>query len=145
LHVHFNPSIYMKRLNNIYRHKNVSGSPKRYLGSNLDQVQLKDGRISWSMSCVDYLKGAVKNVDKMLKEDKAVLKSFGDGHQPYPSTYRPEIEMSELRNDKMINRYQQLIGVLRWSIKLGIFDIQTEVSFLSQYVCAPRVGHLNAA
>ena len=145
LHIHFDPSLDMKRLNNIYRLKDGVGSPKRYLGANIDKVQLQDGRTSWSMSCTDYLRGAVKNVDEMLKEDNAALKSFGDGHRPYPSTYRPEIDVSELLNDEMISRYQQLIGILRWSIELGRIDIQTEVSCLSQHLCAPRIGHLNAA
>ena len=94
LHIHLDPSTDMKRLNNIYRLKDGVGSPKRYLGANVDKVQLRDGRTAWSMSCIDYLKGAVKNVDDMLGEDKAALKSFGDGHRPYPSAYRPEIEVS---------------------------------------------------
>ena len=33
--------------------------------------------------------------------------------------------------------------MLRWSIKLGRVDIQTEVSYLSQHLCAPRKRHLN--
>jgi len=32
----------------------------------------------------------------------------------------------------MTNRFQQLIGILRWSIELGRIDILTEVSCLSQ-------------
>ena len=35
--------------------------------------------------------------------------------------------------------------MLQWSIELGRVDIQTEVSCLSQHLCAPREGHLNAA
>lgn len=81
----------------------------------------------------------------MLNKDKAVLKSFGDAHRPYPSTYRPEIEVSELLNDAMINRYQELIGILLWSIDLGRIDIQIKISCSSQHLCAPRIGHLNAA
>ena len=121
------------------------GSPRRYLGANIEKVQIYDDRTAWSMSCFDYLKGAVKNVDDMLGEDKAALKSFGDGHRPYTSAYRPEIDVSELLNDAMISRYQQLIGILSWSIKLGRIDIQTEVSCLSQHLCAPMIGHFNAA
>ena len=39
--------------------------------------------------------------------------------------------------------FQQLIGVLRWSIELGRIDIMTEVSCLSQHLFSPREGHLN--
>ena len=45
---------------------------------------------------------------------------------------------------EFINRFNQLIGVLRWSIELGRIYIMTEVSFLSQRLCSPREGHLNA-
>ena len=44
----------------------------------------------------------------------------------------------------MTNRYQQLIGVMRWSIELGRIDILTEVSCLSQHFFPPREGHLDA-
>ena len=96
------------------------------------------------MACVDYIKGAIRNVHDMLEKDKVAMKIFGDGHRLYPSSYRLEMNVSELLTDTLINRYQHLIGMLRWSIKLGRIDIQTEVSCLSQHLCAPRNGHLNA-
>ena len=144
LHIHHDPTIDMKRLNEHYRLKEGVSSPERYLGANVDKVQLEDGRIAWSMSCVDYLKGAIKNVDNILGENNAALKMFGDGHRPYPSSYRPEIDVTPLLDEKLLARYQQYIGILRWSIELGRIDIMTEVSCLSQHLCAPREGHLQA-
>ena len=67
---------------------------------------------------------------------------FGDGKRPYPSTYRPEMDITSLLDDVLIQRYQHLIGILRWAIELGRIDIHTEVSCLSQHLCAPREGHL---
>ena len=96
------------------------------------------------MACVDYIKGAIRNVNDMLEKDKVAMKMFGDGHIPYPSSYRPEMDVSELLSDNLINRYEQLVGMLRWSIELGMVNIQTEVSCLSQHLCTPRKGHLNA-
>jgi len=52
--------------------------------------------------------------------------------------------VSKELNEQLLNRYQQLIGVLRWSIELGRIDIMTEVSCLSQHLCSPREGHLLA-
>ena len=144
MHIHHDPSIDMKLLSKFYRLKDGIGSPSRYLGANIDKVQLEDGRIVWSMTCVDYISGAIKSVNSMLEEDKASLKMFGDGHRPYPSSYRPEIDVTGLLSDILINRYQQLIGMLRWSVELGRVDIQTEISCLSQHLCAPREGHLKA-
>ena len=142
LHIHHDPDIDMTVLNGFYRLKDGVQSPDRYLGANLEKVQLEDGSTAWSMTCVDYLKGAIRNVDNMLEEDNAALKMFGDGKRPYPSSYRPEIDVSPVLGTVLIQRYQQLIGILRWSIELGRIDIHTEVSCLSQHLCAPREGHL---
>jgi hypothetical protein len=38
--------------------------------------------------------------------------------------------------------FQNIIGVLRWVVELGRIDINLEVSLLSQYLAAPRIGHL---
>ena len=95
LHISHDPSIDMGRLNDIYRLKDGTGEPDRYLGANVEKVQLEDGRMAWSMTCTDYLKGAIQNVDTILKEDKTALKSFGSGHRPYPSNYRPELDTSD--------------------------------------------------
>ena len=57
------------------------------------------------MTCVDYIKGAIENFNNMLGKDKVVMKMFGDGHRPYPSSYRPEMDVSELLSDILINRY----------------------------------------
>ena len=40
-----------------------------------------------------------------------------------------------------MNRYQQLIGVLKWSIELGKIDILAEVSCLYQKLCYPIEVH----
>ena len=144
LHIASDPNTDMKAINEIYRLKDGAGPPDRYLGANVEKVQLQDGSVAWSTTCVDYLKGAIENVDKMLKEADTSLKKFGDGHRPYPSSYRPELEVSKELNEQLLNRYQQLIGVLRWSIELGRIDIMTEVSCLSQHLCSPREGHLLA-
>ena len=62
---------------------------------------------------------------------------------PFSSTtYKPELESTPLCNYEEMNIYQNLIGILRWLIELGRIDILLEVSLLSQYLAAPRVGHL---
>ena len=73
----------------LYRLKEGFGPPDRYLGANVEKVQLKDGRVVWSTNCVDYLKSAIENVDNSLGVDKTALKNYGDGHRPYSSRFRP--------------------------------------------------------
>ena len=66
------------------------------------------------------------------------LKSYGDGHRPYSSRFSPELDVTEELGEELTNRYQQLIGVLMWSIELGGVDILTELSCLSQHLYSLR-------
>ena len=61
------------------------------------------------MTCVEYLHGAIKNVDSILEGNKADLKSFGGIHRPYPSLYRPYLDVSNELDEELTNRFQQLI------------------------------------
>ena len=79
LHIAEDPTLDMSSLNQIYRLKDGSGPLNRYLGSNVNKVQLEDGSTAWSFTCVDYLKGAIENVDTMLKGSDTALKSVSDG------------------------------------------------------------------
>ena len=81
----------MLNLNQVYRLKEVFCPLDRYLGAYFDEVQLEDGRTVWSMICFEYLCGAIKNVYLILE----ALKSFGGGNRPHPSSYRPELGISD--------------------------------------------------
>jgi len=87
---------------------------------------------------------AVQQVkDELIKKD-LTLKQFGTGLRPYPACYRPEIDVTPVLDEERTNRFQQLIGILRWAIELGRIDILTEVSCFSQHLAEPREGHLVA-
>ena len=148
LHLHYNPDLFMNALEKIYRLKeNSTGEPGRYLGSNIEKVQLKNGDITWSMHSKEYVQNAIRNLEEILQNDGAApLKIFGKraGERPFPSNYRPELDVSPVLNDVLSNRYLQLIGILRWAVELGRIDIMVEVSVLSQHQCQPREGHLAA-
>ena len=89
--------------------KECFGPPDRYLGDNVDKVQLDYGRTVWYMTCIEYLCGAIKNVYLMLESNKAASKSFRGGHCPYPSS---ELDVTDKLDEELNNRFQQLIGVL---------------------------------
>ena len=59
-----------------------------------------------------------------------------------PYRYWPELDNSELLDDHLTNFYQNLIGVLRWIIKLGHIDIHVNVAMMSQYMASPWSGHI---
>ena len=45
-------------------------------------------------------------------------------------------------NAEGFHTYQEIIGILRWVIEIGIIDILLEVSLLSSHLALPRIGHL---
>ena len=144
LHLAEDPEVDMGRLNKLYRLKDGTGEPDRYLGGNIERVQTEDGSLAWSLSCYDYLANAIKQVQAELNQKDLSLKEFGTGLRPYPASYRPEMDVTPPLDAEGTNRFQQLIGILRWSIELGRIDILTEVSCLSQHLAEPRDGHLIA-
>ena len=144
LHISHDIKPTMEALGKLYLlREDACGEPKRYLGANVNKYQLADGREVWSMSSVDYVRNAVKNLEATLATEGTKLKGKAD--RPLPSDYRPEIDVSPLLSPELANRYQNLIGVLRWACELGRLDILLEVSWLSSYTAMPRRGHLEAA
>jgi hypothetical protein len=95
------------------------------------------------MSADVYVKAAVLNVEAELdKVGKILSKKVST---PFTSGYRPEVDVSAELNDEQANYFQNLIGVLRWSVELGRIDIHLEVAQLSSYLAQPRAGHLEQA
>ena len=52
--------------------------------------------------------------------------------------------MTDEVTKQFTNRYQQLIGILRWAVELGRFDIHVEVAKLSSFKYNPREVHMEA-
>jgi hypothetical protein len=135
------PGKLMKDLEKLYRLKDKAETLDRYLGANIDKVQLSDGDVRWPMSSHEYLTSAIHNLDTELEKEKsAPLRTYGKraGERQFPQNYRPEIDTSPELNDELGKRYLQLIGTLRWAIEISRIDIITEVSVLSQHQCNPR-------
>ncbi len=53
------------------------------------------------------------------------------------------MDTSPYLDDDFTTLYQQLIGTLRWCVKLGRIDLHLPVALMAQYMAAPRVGHLD--
>ena len=88
LHIAKDAQEYMLKLKQVYQLEEGFRPPDIYLGGNFDKVKLEYGRTFWAMSCVEYLPGAINNVDSVLKGNNAALKSLGDVNCPYTSSYR---------------------------------------------------------
>ncbi len=92
-----------------------------------------------------YVKAAIEIVRGLLAEDGRELKTSKPKHEgPMPINYEPELDAAPHCDEEHASRYRQIIGILRWAIELGQFDILTEVALLSQYQASPREGHLEA-
>jgi len=116
--------------------------PELYLGSNIDKIQMPDGREVWASSPRDYVKNAISTIERLFDEDGEGYVLKGKVKDPFPANYKPELDVTEELGPELISRYLQLIGIARWAVELGRIDIFHEVSVLSQYQASPRVGHL---
>lgn len=119
--------------------------PELYLGANISKMQTPDGREIWTTSPKTYVQNSIKVVQQLLDEDGEgyVLKS--NIKNPFPTGYKPEIDVTDELTPNLASRYMQLVGILRWAVEIGRIDIFLEVSLLSQYQVNPRLGHLEAA
>ena len=125
----------MDILGKIYDLKDTVKAPERYLGANIMKWQMPDGQEVWAMLGKDYVRNAVNICKGMLAEDGKVLRSGKHAERPMPKTYRPEMDISNVLGPELANRYQQLIGILRWAVELRRVDILLEVSIMSSQLC----------
>ena len=72
------------------------GPPHRYLGTNVENLQLEDGSIVWSTNCVDCLRSTIDNLNNSLGVDKAALNNYGKVIElTHPITY---LSWTQLKN-----------------------------------------------
>ena len=93
------------------------------------------------MSAREYVQEAVRIVKDLLAKEGKTLKT-NHVSTPFRMSYRPELDTTHELGPELASRYSQLIGMLRWAIKLSRIDICYEVSVLSQHLALPRQGHL---
>ena len=121
------PKVIMADIGKLYELKPESvKEPDIYLGANIERTQLPDGRSEWSMSSRTYVKNALKVVEALLQEEDSEAELKSTARNPFPSGYKPELDVTIELNDELASRFLQLIGNLRWAIELGRIDIRSE-------------------
>ena len=114
--------------------------PDMYLGGSLSKIDNVEGHECWAMSSDKYCAAMVTNIEETMNKKGVRLQS--KCVTPLRSGYKPELDCTgELKADG-IQRYQEIIGSLRWAVELGRIDILLETALLSQYLAMPREGHL---
>ena len=113
--------------------------PDMYLGATLSVME-DDGIQGWCMSSDKYVKVAVENVEQELVRVNQRLPS--KCRTPMTVGYRPERDISAEFTSEGIQRYQELIGMLRWAAELCRVDILLETAMFSTYMAIPRKGHM---
>ena len=145
------PKQIINHIGELFRIKEGSDEePKIYLGANIRKWNVTDTEgmdtQCWAMSSHGYAKEAVRIVEaQMLKHSLSYPSSRRHGSKsPFSSSsYRPELDYSDLCSDELATLYMELIGMLRWMCELGRLDILYETAILSQYMASPRTGHLS--
>ena len=135
----------MSSLQGVYRVKPESiKPPDTYLGSNIGRYAFpsKPNKEYWYMGSQQYLKEATRNVIQWAEKHGYMIKTKASS--VLPCGYRPELETSDFCDPEMHTFFQQQIGILRWAVELGRIDIACEVSILSSFLAAPRMGHIEA-
>ena len=113
--------------------------PDMYLGATLSVME-DNGVQAWCMTSDKYIKAAIENVELELSRVNQRLPS--QCKTPMAAGYRPERDVSVELTSARVQRYQELIGVLRWAAELGLVEILLETAMLSTYMALPRKGHL---
>ena len=116
--------------------------PKMYLGAKLQLKEINGGRC-WTITSLDYINVAIKTIEEALKNRPWKLPTKVT--TPMVTNYYPELDDSPELEQKDIQFYQEMMGMLRWATELGKVDVLHELSLLSQYQACPRQGHLEQA
>ena len=84
-----------------------------------------------------YIDRLVDSYHSMFKQDPP-----NNMRMPLDKNDHPELDDTELLTGESIQHYLTMIGQLQWLVTLGRFDIHAQVTTMSRFRSAPRIGHL---
>ena len=113
-----------------------TGKLSFHLGSDF----FRDEHGTLCMAPKKFIEKMVSNYERIFGERPSCLY-----RSPLEKGDHPELDTSQLLDQKGIVQYQSLIGSLQWAVTIGRFDIATAVMSLSSFRAAPRRGHLDRA
>ena len=142
------PQTFVDVLKDKYKFKLKGTGPiKFHLGMDITEEDefspSKEGeaeRLGNKIHCVS----PTKYIERILETYKRMYGEYPKQNMSSPLIKgdHPELDDSELLDDKGIEEYQSLIGSLQWLISIGRFDIMVAGMTMSSFRAAPRKGHL---
>ena len=70
--------------------------PKLYLGANVKNFQLPNGKYAWSITSYSYVQVAIDTMQRLLAEDGRTLKTGNRPHKgPLPHRYKPDLDTTD--------------------------------------------------
>ena len=66
------------------------------------------------------------------------IKHFKRENQPSELNFAPEVHRSPFVNEKGINKYQRLIGILQWIVIIGRIDLFFYSNQMSRFNAIPK-------
>ena len=111
------------------------GEPEYFLGADMKTVETPEK--VFTMGSGTYIKKILEQFERAMgyAPPKRV-------NTPLDPDDHPELDTSELLNDKMRKTYWSLMGMLQWAVTLGRIDIHVAVMTMARFRMEPRVGHL---
>ena len=94
-----------------------------------------------ALSLEKYEKATILNVEEALHKTGGKLP--WNCPTPMSCGYHPAEDITLELYDEGVKLFQELIGILQWSVEIGRLDILLEVSLLSSHLAIPRVGQIS--
>ena len=77
------------------------------------KVQLPNGKVEWAKGSRTYVKNAVRVVESLIAdEDNPEAKFKSTARDPFPTGYKPKLDVTPELNEELRSRFLQLVGIL---------------------------------
>ena len=102
----------MKEIKAFYRVKEESIKPPDiYFCANIMKVQMPHVREVWGPSSRDFMNNAIIKVEQLFEEDVEGFTLRNTVKAPFPTGYKPELDVTEELGLELASMYLQLIGI----------------------------------
>ena len=113
--------------------------PKIYIGDQFGNMIVYEAEF-WYVSAEKYVKAAVENVEQNIEKSNQRLPNCCK--TPIISGYRTETDTSPNLKSEGVTQYQDMVGVISWSVELSQVDILLETALMSTDLYLPFRGNI---